>query len=552
MLLSRDGTTAVVADPDRDFISFVDLSTYAVRRADLSPHDEPGRMAEDHAGLVYAALRGSGDLATLSIANGQLLERRAACTQPRGVAYDAVRDEVIVACATGEVVTLPAVSGAATQASFVEPDLRDVVVDGDFLVVSKFRAADILRLDRSRKVVGRTLLPSPQGHSPAVAWRMREAQGGDLSISYQIESTSFIATTPGGYGGAGPVFPTSAGPRSSAGGGPSAAGRNFGGGVIASAMVTVSRDLSTTQDPRPVGPLVLPVDFALPPQGSADGSPIFIGAGNWKSSAMRYGRVTSSGPRSGPAPLEGQLIAVEVAPDGTVYLQSREPARLHVMRTVGGVDQVVASVVLSDLSREDTGHTVFHTDSASGLACASCHGEGADDAQTWNFDGVKPRRTPSLLGTVKGTAPYHWDADFVDLPALVHEVYIKRMGGRVLAHDQVSALTSWVEALPAPRRPPVDPDAKNRGQTLFSGKADCARCHSGPAYTNNTTVDVGTGAAFQVPPLVGVGARGPFLHSGCASTLTERFTGCATAAHGQTSSLSSDEIADLVAFLNSL
>ena len=126
------------------------------------------------------------------------------------------------------------------------------------------------------------------------------------------------------------------------------------------------------------------------------------------------------------------------------------------------------------------------------------------------------------------------------------------MSGRVLAHDQVSALQNWLEQLPAPKRPAVDPAAKARGQLLFQGKADCARCHSGPSFTNNATVDVGTGLALQVPPLVGVGARAPFMHAGCAKTLTERFTVCASSAHGQTQNLTAGEVDDLVAYMNSL
>lgn len=70
--------------------------------------------------------------------------------------------------------------------------------------------------------------------------------------------------------------------------------------------------------------------------------------------------------------------------------------------------------------------------------------------------------------------------------------------------------------------------------------------------TNNATVDVGTGGAFQVPPLVGLGWRAPFLHDGCAATLADRFGSCATSQHGSTGSLSAGEIADLTAYLETL
>jgi hypothetical protein len=552
MLLSRDGRTIVVADPDRDFVSLVDLSASspAVRaKVVLSAGDEPGRIAEDAGGLLHVALRGAGQLVTISLATGEVLDRRPVCAQPRGVAYDAKTEQVLVACATGELVTLPT-SGPATQTLHIEPDLRDVVVDGDSVFVSKFRTAEILKLDRGGTVLARVTLPVLVGRSAAQAWRMRETQDHRLLVVYQSDSTSFIPTTPGGYGNSGS---SPSGP-SNPGGGPLLVARAGGGSVIVTAAATVSTtDLTTTQANPALERIVLPVDIApgATPVGSSSDTGVIVGAGEWKSQfAVPFTRLVPVEVGTGQdPPLDGQLIAVEIGRDGTVYLQSREPARLFVVQP--GVSPP-GSVSLSEDSREDTGHTIFHTNSAGGLACASCHGEGGDDAQTWNFDGNKTRRTPSLLGTIKGTAPYHWDADFADMPALVHEVYTRRMGGRLLASDQVAALQHWVEALPAPRRPAVDTDASARGKVLFEGKAGCATCHSGGSYTNNATVDVGTGKPLQVPPLVGVGARAPFLHAGCASTLTERFTKCSTPGHGNTADLTSDEIGDLVTFLNAL
>ena len=71
--------------------------------------------------------------------------------------------------------------------------------------------------------------------------------------------------------------------------------------------------------------------------------------------------------------------------------------------------------------------------------------------------------------------------------------------------------------------------------------------------TNNATVDVGTGGAFQVPSLVGVGWRASFVHTACAKTLTQRFDpSCGGAYHGDTGSLSKDQVQDLVQFLETL
>ena len=568
MLLSRDGKTAIASDPDRDFVSFVDISTATVRaRAGLSPHDEPGRLVEDNGGQVHVALRGSGELATLSLASGQLVGRRPVCPQPRGVAYDATSDHVLVACATGEFVTLPAASGPAVSVVVIEPDLRDVVIDGDSIFVSKFRTAEILKMTRNGDITGRVSLPGtpfsagaglpspgappgqPSGGPPsaqpsagfirgqsagalaAMAWRMRLTSDHQLMVSYQLDSVAFVRTTPGGYGG--------------------------GSGIVEPALASVgTADMTAARLPLALDGVVLPVDVAPPPAGVTGGvPPVLVAAANWKSRLTRpYVRPSSVGSLGAPAAVEGQIIAAEIGQDGTIFLQSREPARLYVVQAAASnqADALLSTITLSGESREDTGHTIFHTNSGGNLACASCHGEGGDDAQTWNFNGSKPRRTPSLLGTVKGTAPYHWDADFPDLQALSHEVYTRRMSGRLLAPDQVSALRDWLEPLPAPKRPAVDPAARARGEALFLGKATCSTCHSGSSFTNNATVDVGTGIPLQVPPLVGVGARGPFMHTGCAATLMERFTKCATSAHGTTSDLTPAEINDLVIFLSSI
>jgi hypothetical protein len=63
--------------------------------------------------------------------------------------------------------------------------------------------------------------------------------------------------------------------------------------------------------------------------------------------------------------------------------------------------------------------------------------------------------------------------------------------------------------------------------------------------------DVGTGGAFQAPSLVGVGARLPLMHDGCADTLRERFDpACGGDAHGP--ALSDEEVDALVAYLETL
>jgi hypothetical protein len=133
---------------------------------------------------------------------------------------------------------------------------------------------------------------------------------------------------------------------------------------------------------------------------------------------------------------------------------------------------------------------------------------------------------------------------------------VHRMGGPQLDTSYTDVLGKWLDRIPAIA--PSAPDAAQiaRGQALFNDNTlGCTSCHNGSKLTNNTSLDVGTGGVFQVPSLIGVAARGPWMHSGCAKQLSDRFTNPACSGgelHGHTSQLSSAQVADLVGYLQSL
>ena len=88
LLVLSDGKTAVAADPDRDAIYVVDLSSRTVTQTiALEPGDEPGRLVQDAAGRVHVALRRGGAIVTCDPATGKVLARRPVCAAPRGLAY---------------------------------------------------------------------------------------------------------------------------------------------------------------------------------------------------------------------------------------------------------------------------------------------------------------------------------------------------------------------------------------------------------------------------------------------------------------------------------
>jgi mono/diheme cytochrome c family protein len=177
-----------------------------------------------------------------------------------------------------------------------------------------------------------------------------------------------------------------------------------------------------------------------------------------------------------------------------------------------------------------------------------------EDGRVWEFADLGQRRTQNLGGGIMETAPFHWGGDLADFPSLVHEVFESRMGSARPNHLQLAAFANWIERVPAVIPALSDGSAAERGRALFeSAQTSCSSCHTGARLTNNQTVDVGTGGFFQVPSLVGVGSRAPFMHSGCAPTLRDRFGACGGGdMHGATSALSTGQIDDLVAYLESL
>lgn len=551
LLVLPEGRMAVAADPDRDRVSLVDLAGGTAREVRLTAGDEPGRLAVDAANRVHVALRRGGQLVTLDPVSGAVLDRRPVCPAPRGLAYDAEADVLHIACASGELVTLPAAGGPAVRTMHLEPDLRDVLVSGSHLLVSRFRSAELLTIARATGTLidrggDRDVYVSQRVRGgipfvPEVAWRLVPGPEGTALMLHQRAQAFRVVVDRGGYGGEGLDL--------------------CGGGVVHSALTLFGPvSLKRTTPHLPLATLAIDValspeqkNFAVATPGNAyNGNAMptlyfgsfidFAESRECENSALRA--LSTEG---------RQPVAVAFLNETDFVVQMREPAELWVLRDFGQHSQ---RIPLGGESRSDTGHDVFHSNSGAGVACASCHAEGTDDGRVWDFS-TGPRRTQVLHRGLLATAPFHWSGDLPDLPHLIDEVLVGRMSGPRLDPGQEAALGRWLDHLPPDAsRPGADPQAVERGRLLFqSASVGCATCHNGPAFTNNATVDVGTrGGPFQVPSLLGVGARAPYLHDGCARTLRERFApGCdGSGRHGHTSQLSEAEIGDLIAYLETL
>jgi cytochrome c553 len=228
------------------------------------------------------------------------------------------------------------------------------------------------------------------------------------------------------------------------------------------------------------------------------------------------------------------------------------------------------------------------------IACASCHPDGHSDGRVWhNPEGL--RKTPALLGLAH-THPLHWSADRDEVQDFEYTIRGRLMRGRGLLDGSIKPKAGFeptelsmdlggrskdLDALavysnsfefrlsphiPAPGKLSA---AAERGKALFFGdSAGCAKCHSGPYYTDSRLKkpfnlhDVGTGGddpsekmgpKYDTPTLLGVYRTAPYLHHGKAKTLRDVLTTCnKDDKHGKTSHLKPAEIDDLIAFLKSL
>jgi hypothetical protein len=587
-----DGSAAIVADPDRDSVSIVDLTTFAVRTITLQAGDEPGRSVEDGSKRVHVALRGSGAIAVIDTVTGTLLARRAVCKAPRGLAYQPASAQIHVACSEGKLISLSAQDGSVARTLTLDTDLRDVLVRGNDLWVTRFKSAELLRigstgtLDKRMPIPrGTGLLSQPVENSdsnnlgapntkqvtvePGTAWRAVGTSNGGAVIVHQqavIDPIDITAPSEQGsaYGGGG--FDCS--------------------GIVKSTVSAVAPDGTVVSSsiqgaPMPVDVAVSPdqqwiavahagpADFeaprpelVFPTTGDSSGGsagPVPVGGGPFGSSVTVISRNTVGGGLAcvfseAFAPIAEPVTAVAFTPGGKLLAQTRQPAQLYILDDVMSGPRIVA---LPGDSRLDTGHELFHRDAGGGIACASCHPEGGEDGKTWRFSDSGERRTQALHVGLRDTAPFHWAGDLADVGELMSAVFVGRMGGVRESDERLTALQEWLFSIEAPPaiRDATD-EAAVRGQALFNSESvGCATCHSGSKLTNNQTVAIDSvkKQELQVPSLVAIGYRAPFMHTGCAATLAARFDPtCGGNAHGNVAGLDQNQIGDLVAYLESL
>ncbi|MDX2014928.1 MAG: hypothetical protein SFW67_32325 [Myxococcaceae bacterium] len=580
--VSTDGRLAAVSDPDQSVLRLVDLSSMQVQAvASFPPGSEPGRAVDDGAGHLAVVLRRAGKVAFVSRRTGEVVATQPVCAEPRGVTKASLSpDAVLVVCATGEVYGVSPTRSRLLKKLGLEG--RDIIEANGRLTVSTFRDA---RLYDERGGVSPTVLQpralpafsmsgTPVTFTAQVAWRTLAAPNGDVLMVHQVERAGEptvpqpgMATTvsrerpppqpavPSTYGGA-PATPPPAQPPPTTPNAPVPFPT-----PSATCPLSVLRTAVTRFGPAGATtiqvPGVLPVDAAL----SADGTQLVIAhASNHQLTRVNVTAFqsdvtdTNCGPLNAPTPAFDTRLPLET-PIGVAFTPANE-LLVHYRVPNVLVKQDASGRELGRVSLgavvETPGHRLFHF-STGPIACASCHPEGHEDGHTWTVNGTV-RRTQALSGGLLATAPFHWKGDLAQLSDVMADTFVSRMGGTMPSAATVEDLGHFLDGIPAPRpfAPTGVPDV-TAGRTAFV-KAGCDTCHAGPKLGANLTVTVGKPDATQVPSLIGVARRGPWMSDGCAKTMKERFTdsACGGTAHGHVESLTAFEVDALVTYLERL
>ncbi len=200
-------------------------------------------------------------------------------------------------------------------------------------------------------------------------------------------------------------------------------------------------------------------------------------------------------------------------------------------------------------------------------SCASCHSADARvDGFNWDLlnDGIgNSKNSKSLL--LSHRTPPAMSVGVRETAEDAVRAGLRHILFTVQPEDVSMALDEYLKSLkpiPSPFlvRGRLSPSAR-RGKALFL-KADtgCASCHPPGLFTDLSPHDVGTrgqfdrpGDQFDTATLIEIWRTAPYLHDGSAVTLRELFTvRNSQDLHGRTSSLTPDQIDDLVAYLLSL
>ena len=194
-------------------------------------------------------------------------------------------------------------------------------------------------------------------------------------------------------------------------------------------------------------------------------------------------------------------------------------------------------------------------------SCASCHSDARVDGLNRDLlnDGAgTPKNVKSLVLAHK-TAPAMSTGNIPNAEGEVRKG-LKHILFSVRPEEDALAIDEYLKSLQPVPSPylvagKLSPAAEH-GKRLFFEQADCAKCHTGPRYTDGQLHDVGSRARYDqradldTPTLVEVWRTAPYRHDGKYVTVKEHLV---EGKHSKSiKNLSEQQVDDLVEFVLSL
>lgn len=536
--VSADGAQIYVTDSWNDKVSVIDAQRLEAVRTIATGFEPTGVVADGAGKTLYVANRLSNDVSVIDIQSGQEIKRLAA---GRGASYLALSPH-----------------GSKIFCTHIYPRLN------------AFRAppeSEITVIDTaSQRVIEREPL-----HNVAGVFHVAMSADGELAVAAQLRPKNLIPLAHVEHGW---VFGNSL----------SLFGKDVDG-VVQVPLDELERYFA------------MPFAVAITP----DKSKLFVSTGGSDSvtvidiarllALVRSRRKPFANDLSASANYVEARIPTGRNPRGIVL--SPDGQRLYVanrMDDTVGVIEVKSNRMVStiDLGGPKTitplrrGEQIFYTAKYAfqgQFSCANCHIDTTFDGLEWDLEpdgfGVDIVDNRSMED-LTGTQPFKWNGGNPDLPTECGprtEKYFYR--SQSYNEQELTDLVSFVLSLPyRPNRYRLAngelTPAQERGKTIFyrtkykDGRAipegnQCAYCHSGPKYTNQKQMDVGSGKPtdrsplIDVPQLPNVVNSAPYLHDGSARSLEEIWTVFNPKdTHGVTNDLTKDELNDLIEYLRAL
>lgn len=192
------------------------------------------------------------------------------------------------------------------------------------------------------------------------------------------------------------------------------------------------------------------------------------------------------------------------------------------------------------------------------FSCNNCHIDGLTDGLVWDLLVDGEVNTPAFRN-VAGTEPFLWGGQLPTLFDFSREV-LRLVGGNA-SGQQMEHLTLYMQSITAPPNPFTRPGGRLtaqgvRGRALFEasvadGGGGCIGCHSGPQFTNKTTVPGKTeGTETDVPGLIGVYDTPPYGREAQWPTLESMLNRALE--YTAAMNMSAEDKADLLAYLKQI